>query len=202
MDIKIFALIAVGLIVVAGLLFVDQTDKKDTPTLPKPTVISEVQKIRAVQTNPDTGEVEYTLTANAMTQNTDGTNVLSDVVMDWTPPRPHPDSDPNANPDGKGTEHYTIRASTASLDDKTGDFVFDKGFEFVHHSTPTTITGGTLTGNTKTRLLKSQSPLTITQGDSEFTAQGFGADLNTAVYEFYQIAMTFNTPERTDKPLF
>lgn len=189
MDAKVFTLVAISLVVGLGLYFFNQEDDNPSLAPPKPTIISEVQKIKAVQTNPTTGDIEYTLTAQSLTQNTDRTNTLNDVVMDWTPT-------------GEPPERYTISAKNARLDNETGDFVFENGFEFVRHSTPLTIKGGVLVGNTKSKLLESQSPLTIEQHNNAFTAQGFSGDLNSQVYDFYKISIDFSPPSRQDKPLF
>ena len=62
--------------------------------------------------------------------------------------------------------------------------------------------GENLIGNTKTRMVQSQNPITVTQGDDSFTAEGFTADLARGEYEFNKIQTIFNPPQTKDTPLF
>lgn len=198
MNIKLLAVISLVFLIGAGGFFITQKNNTPKPSLPKPDIVSEISKIKAVQTNPATGEIEYTLTAQSLTQNADGMAILNDVIMDWTP---------SGTTQTENQERYTIKAVSATLDDKTGDFVFKDGFELIRHATPATnkamtITGGILIGNHKTKLINSQNPLQIYQDGNEFKAQGFRADLNTQVYDFYNISMLFSAPAHRETPLF
>lgn len=191
MHTKIFAVFALALVGVVGWYYFSQNQPIITPTLSTPNIHSQVSKIHAIQTHADTGEIEYQLTANALVQNAQGNDELQEVIMHWTP---------------TAHDHYTIVAKVATLTKKTGDFVFGQGFILTHHANAMqpalVISGNTLTGNTKTKLISSQSPLNITQGDNQFTAKQLQADLKTGDYDFYDIHMQFAAPVRTDKPLF
>lgn len=191
---KIMGLVGVFLLflIAGGIFFMHKKNTKEPITLPKPTVTSEVVNIRAIQTNPETGKIEYQISAQSLTQNTDNTSTLHDVLMHWTP----------TSTDPKLQEQYTISAQNAYLDEKSGDFVFQDGFTFVRQSDQITITGGVLTGNTHKKHIQSQDVLTITQNERQFHAQGFTADLDQKIYDFYRVQMTFSTPIRQDTPLF
>lgn len=192
MKIKIIALI-VGLAVIMAGFLVGQTKKEPRPALPKPTITSEVSKIKAAQTSPETGDVEYTLEASSLTENIDGTSQLNEVVMHWTPLI------------NGAKVQYTLSAQRASLDKDSGEFVFDNGFTLIKHTDDIqelNITGGTLLGNTKTKRLVSQNPILVNQAGNEFNAQGFDADLNEAIYNFHQIQMSFRPPKTQETPLF
>lgn len=155
-----------------------------------PNISSEITNIEAISTNPVTGETEYHLSADKLTQDQSGMDILHNVVMDWTP----------------DNEHYTLTATLATLDEQTGEFVFSEGFGYTHHfadeKQDLIIKGGKLIGNTKTKHLSSSSPLTISQGGHSITAKAMRADLTRQDYEFYDIDMTFLPAKRTDTPLF
>ncbi len=192
MNIKIIAVLSVLVMVAVGWYYWNQDDQKPKVELAKPDISLEVTDIKAVQTNPQTGEIEYTLTAKSLVQNSaTGKDELKDVVMDW-------------NPNTGMT--YTMTASTATFDQNTGEFVFGEGFEMVRHAIDDkpalVLKGSLLTGNTKTKLIASSSPLKVTQGESIFEAQSVQGDLNTGMYEFGRISTEFTAPKRTDKPLF
>ena len=109
-------LVAIASLIVALLLgsylWLLRPAKPDLPT-PNPSLSSAVSGIHAVQTNPETGEVEYTLKAEQLIQDTSGQSQLQNVTMDWTPAQ---------------GDTYTIVASLATLDENTGDIVFFDGF--------------------------------------------------------------------------
>lgn len=182
-------LIGVGLL--AGWYFLGKFTKLTSSNSPAPTITSEITRISAISTNPTTGEIEYQLTADKLTQNKSGLDVLYNAVMDWTPT-------PN--------EHYTLTAAIGTLDEKTGDFVFEDGFSYSRHPTGNqkslVIQGGKLTGNIRTKKLSATSQLNITQGRHTFNAYSMTADLNTQHYEFSQVESIFTPPVRTDTPLF
>lgn len=189
--IKLFALMSLLLFAIAAWYFVSQRSQSNSPSIGSPTISSEVTNIRAVQTNPETGEIEYELTAQSLIQNTSGKDELKEVVMDWTP---------------NSGQHYTIRADTATLEQATGDFVFKDGFILTRHANADNkemiLKGGALTGNTKSKLIASDAPLDVTQDGHQFNAQSMQGDLNTGDYQFNQITIAFNPVQRVDQALF
>lgn len=191
MNAKILGVLGVMALMVAGWFFYKEGAKIE-PTLPStPSVSYEVAQISATQTNPETGEVEYTLTADSLAKNSAGVDELKNAKIEWTPPN---------------SEKYHLTASLASLEQTTGDLLLKEGFTLVRAGREgkpdMSITGNLLTGNTKARHVESREPVKVMQGDDDFVAQGFRADLQTGEYEFYRIQVQFAPPKRTDKPLF
>lgn len=164
-------------------------ERQETPK-GDPKIASEVKGITALQTNPQTGEMEYRLQAARLRQSTSGQNVLEEVAMIWTP---------------VGTERYTITATLATFDEQSGDFLFYDGFELQKQpddATATRLVGKSLAGNTKTKQIKSDDPMQVTQGGHEFITQAMRADLTIKDYEFSRIQAEFSPPTRNDTPLF
>lgn len=192
MNNKILAVLAVVGLAIAVWFF--NHNKSETPTieLAKPEISSEVTDIKAVQTNPETGEVEYTLIAKSLIQNSQtGQDELIDVTMDWQPPN---------------GQMYHIIAKRATLNQTTGELKFQEGFELVRDAIDDkpkmVMQGGILLGNTNDKKIWSDEPLTIIQGDDKFTAEAMQADLALGEYEFSKIMIEYNAPERVNKPLF
>lgn len=189
--IKFKYLAILPLLLVAGfaMYFLSKNTPKFTPTLAKPEIQSQINDIKAVQTNPSTGEIEYTLRAKSLTQTANGQDELIDVVMDWTP-----------NKDS----HYTIKASRAIFEQKTGDFDFGGGFSLTWHAKDgvTTLTGDGLLGNTKSKQIQSLRPLTVQQGQNRFVASSMRGDLMTKDYQFFGIQVEFLPPVRQQQSLF
>ncbi|STZ08994.1 Uncharacterized protein conserved in bacteria [Moraxella caprae] len=191
MNLKILSVLGVMALMV-GAWFFYKEDVKIEPAVPSAPVVSyEVTEIKAVQTSPETGEIEYTLTADSLAKNSAGVDEMKNAKMDWTPPN---------------SETYHLEASLASLEQTTGDLLLQEGFVLVRQGDDTkpdmTIKGNLLTGNTKQRQVASSEPISVTQGEDSFMAQGFTGDLQTGEYEFYRIQMEFAPPKREDKPLF
>ncbi|OBX52361.1 LPS export ABC transporter periplasmic protein LptC [Moraxella nonliquefaciens] len=191
MNLKIISVLGVMALMV-GVWFFYKEDVKIEPTVPSaPTVSYEVTEIKAVQTNPKTGEIEYTLMADSLIKNSAGMDEMRNAKMDWTPPN---------------SETYHLEASLASLEQTTGDLLLQEGFVLVRQGDDTkpkmTIKGDLLTANTKQYQVASNKPISITQGADSFIAQGFTGDLQTGEYEFYHIQMEFTPPKRVDKSLF
>lgn len=191
MDSKLISLLGVMAIMVAGWFFYRQ-EVKIEPALPEtPTPSYEVEKIEAVQTNPETGKVEYTLTADSLVQNSAGEEEMIHAKIDWHPPQ---------------AANFNLVASRATFNQTTGDINLLQSFLLVRQADDTTpemvIEGTTLFGNSKNHTIYSQEPIQITQGTDSFTAKSFTANLQQGVYEFHQIEMVFDPPKRTDKPLF
>ncbi|MDO5652097.1 MAG: LPS export ABC transporter periplasmic protein LptC [Moraxella sp.] len=192
MNIKILSVVAVVLLV--GALWFYNTHQDDSPAvaLAKPDISSEVTEIKAVQTNAETGETEYMLTAKSLVQNqATGQDEMLDAVMDWQPPN---------------GESYTITTAKAVLNQATGELVFSAGFVLTRKATEDkpemVMQGSQLLGNTKTYKVWSDEALDIKQGDDNFTAEAMQADLAAGEYEFSRIAIEFTAPERVDKTLF
>lgn len=189
MNIKYLAVLPLIVIGVLGWFFWSKNTPKPTVSLGKPSIQSQIQDIKAVQTNPDTGEIEYTLTAKSLTQSQNGQSELLEVAMDWTPDK---------------ISSYLITAKKATFDQNTGEFEFGGGFKMTQHSHNRTmiLVGETLTGNTKSKLIASNTPLTIKEADNSFYASAMMADLNSKEYQFLGIKTTFTPPVRQDKALF
>lgn len=191
MNAKILGVLGVmALMVAAWFFYKEEVDIK--PTLPKaPNVSYEVTDIKAVQTNAQTGQTEYTLTAESLVQNSQGEDEMLNAKMDWQPPQ---------------GEHFYLEASRVSLSQKTGDITFNQGFSLTRkgnaQKADMVIKGDYLTGNTKTHTVGSDKAVTMIQGEDSFRAQSFRANLQTGEYEFDNIEVQFNPPSRTDKPLF
>lgn len=191
MNVKILAVLGVMALTVAVWFFY-QEDVAVKPAVPEaPKTSYEITEIKAVQTSPETGQTEYTLTADSLIKNEQGSDEMVNAKMDWTPPN---------------AQSYHLNASRASLNQQTGDLRLTQGFELVRKGDETkadmVIKGNVLLGNTKERTLKSDEPVTIQQGEDSFKAEGFVADLQAGEYEFHRIQMAFNPPKREDKPLF
>lgn len=226
MNLKILSVFGAMILAVAVWFFYkeDVAIKPATPTTPE--VSYEVQDIKAVQTNAKTGEVEYTLTAQSLTKNSEGEDVMVDADMFWQP---------------TDAEPVQLNANQAKHSQSTGEVWFEEGFILTKQNKPkndelsptdpktddtdnatdkttkTTeatetaetqikadliIKGTTLLGNTKTNTIKSDEPVHITQGDNSFMAQRLEGNVQTGEYEFHQVQIEFNPPKRTDKPLF
>ncbi|OOS02230.1 lipopolysaccharide export system protein LptC [Moraxella cuniculi DSM 21768] len=191
MNIRILSVLGVMALAVAAWFFY-QEEVEIKPALPQaPVASSEVVQISAVQTNPETGETEYTLTADSLVQNTSGEDEMLGASIHWQPP---------------AGEKYTLTAKRATLAQTTGDLSLSQGFRMVRAATATkpemVIEGAALLGNTKSRTVSSQEPLVVTQGEDKFKAAGFRANLQTGDYEFDKIEVLFNAPKRQNKPLF
>lgn len=195
MKFKFLVVCSLVALVLATYFFRTQNDDTPAPSLAKPDISAEVSGIRAVQTNEQTGEIEYELTAERLTQNSKtGRDELHQARLLWSP-----------IDDNSKSAQYEILAPLAYLDNKTGNFVFEQGFS-LHKTEPNhpnlTLKGEILMGNLKEKTLKSDEPLNLTQGDEHFTANGFLADLKTGIYEFQEVRTEFAPPQRKDKPLF
>lgn len=191
MNAKILGVVGVMALMVAGWFFYKERAKIE-PTLPStPSVSYEVAQISATQTNPETGEIEYTLTADSLAKNSAGVDELKNAKIAWTPPN---------------SETYHLTANLASLEQTTGDLLLKEGFTLVRAGSEgkseMSITGNLLTGNTKARHVESHEPIKVVQGNNGFVAQGFKADLQAGEYEFHRIQVEFSPPKRSDKPLF
>lgn len=188
---KILAVIALVAIVLALWLFNHNRPQDIGITAPNADIQSEVSDITASQINPETGKIEYTLTAKSLIQNQSGQNELKEMVMTWTPP---------------SGEIYEIKSATAILDDKTGDMTLTDGTVFSKKASASTdemiVTAEGLIGNTKTRQIQSTSAIHVSQGSHQFKAQSMTGNLNSGDYEFTNIATEFMPPVRNDKALF
>ncbi len=188
---KILALIALIAFALAVWLFNYNRPDTVSITAPNADIRSEVSDITASQINPQTGKIEYTLTAKSLIQNQAGQNELKEMVMTWTPP---------------SGEIYEIKSATAILDDKTGDMMLTDGIVFTKKASDQKndmiMTAQGLTGNTNTRQIQSTSAVHVVQGGNEFSAQSMAADLNSGDYEFLNIVTEFTPPARDNKALF
>lgn len=191
MNFRILGVLGVMALVVAAWFFY-QEDTKIKPALPEtPATSYEVTDIKAVQTDPETGETEYTLTAESLVQNAMGEDEMHQATIHWQPP---------------AGERYTLTAVRATLNQSSGDLNLSQGFRLVRAATKNKaeliITGNALIGNTKDRKVGSAEPLLVTQGADSFKAAGFRANLQTGDYEFDHIEALFNPPKRQNQPLF
>lgn len=222
MNLKIFSVLGMMVLAVAVWFFYKEDVKVKPATPATPDVSYEVEDIKAIQTNATTGEVEYTLTAQSLTKNAQGEDVMVEADMFWQPT----DADP-----------IHLTASQARHTQETGELFFDEGFILSRQprsdensepqpdpadttaqasepnqntktqSTPNAkpaliIKGTSLAGNTKANTITSDEPIHVTQGENEFMAQRLHANVQTGEYEFHQVQIEFNPPQRNDKPLF
>lgn len=191
MNYKVISVIG-ALILAVAVWFFYKEDTKIEPAAPiAPQVSYEVSEIKAVQTNEETGETEYTVTAKSLVQNAAGIDEMREASIEWQPPQ---------------GERFELSASIATLDQDSGEMALSKGFRLVRKATADkaemVIEGASLNGNTKSRTVQSAEPLTVIQGTDKFKAASFRANLQTGEYEFDKIEVLFNAPKRTDKPLF
>lgn len=176
MNAKILAVLGVMALMVGTWFFY----KEDVPVKPAtpdvPTASYEITEIKAVQTSPETGQTEYTLTADSLIKNAQGAEEMVNAKMDWMPPN---------------AQSYNLIANRASLDQATGDLRLSDGFTLTRKGDQTkadmVIKGSLLVGNTKERIIKSDEPVSVAQGDDLFLAQGFVADLMQGEYEFSKL---------------
>lgn len=191
MNTKVLSVLGVMMLMVGGWFFYKENVKIEPAIPTAPTTSYEVKDIRAVQTNPDTGEVEYTLTADGLTKNELGIDEMTNIKMEWTPP---------------SGETYHLSSYLAQLAEQSGDLVLKEGFSLIRKGNENKpdmlIQGKLLTGNTKIRQLHSDESVVVVQGEDSFVAQGFVADLQVGEYEFHRVQVQFAPPERQDKPLF
>ena len=192
MNLKVLSVIGALALALAWWFFSVNQDDTPSTEIAKPDISSEITEIKAVQVNPETGETEYTLTAKSLVQNTKtGQDELKDAHMAWQPP---------------SGESYTIETKTAQLNQSTGELYFVDGFTLTRLATPDkpamVMTGSQLRGNTKTRTLRTNQGISVTNGDDRFTAQGMQADLAAGEYVFDKIMIEYRAPERKDKRLF
>ncbi|MFA9485914.1 LPS export ABC transporter periplasmic protein LptC [Moraxella haemolytica] len=185
MNVRILSVFGIMAIMVAAWFFYQEEAQIKPATPSTPDMFYEVTKLTATQTNEHTGEAEYTLTADSLTQNAAGEDEMLDATMYWQPSK---------------SEKYTIIAKRAVLDQMTGEMKLSDGFSLTREATDNkpklVIEGGQLNGNTKTRLLSSDQPLKITNEQDSFKAKGMSANLELGEYEFYQIEMLYHAASR------
>lgn len=191
MKTKLLFVFALIVAVAAVWFFRNHGEVKPTIQIEDPNIDSEVTNIEAGQTNEE-GELEYQLNADSMKHNTETNNdEISGLNMDWTPAK---------------DKNYMLTSGTASINQQTGEMQLTNGFKLVGNATDDTtkimISGSELTGNTKDRIVKSNQPVEVIQGDNHFKATSMNANLATGDYEFENIDISFLPTERQDKALF
>lgn len=183
MNYRVLGVLGVMALMVATWFFY-QEETKIKPALPQ--VASggyEVTKIQAVQTSPETGQTEYTLDAKSLIQNAQGEDEMMQIQMQWHPPQ---------------GEKFLLSAEKAKLQQQTGDLLLENGFQLVRQSSDKPkliINGERLMGNTKNRTVHSRHTLLVQQGDHQFKAAAFSADLQTGEYTFDKVEMLFWPPK-------
>lgn len=199
MNAKVLIIVALIIAAVSSWFFYQQESVTPTINIEPSEVDYEATDIKAVQTNEE-GDTEYELNADSLTHNPEtNEDEMSGITMNWEP----------------GTEQrYSIEAGTAAINQQTGELKLTGGFVLSSKgmdsakSNPSTgavpirISGQTLLGNTKERLVYSNDPVKVVQGENRFEAASMKADLEAGEYEFGQVAITFMPPERQDAKLF
>lgn len=191
MNTKVIFVLGLIFLAVAVFFYKKQETKPVKPVVQKPTTSYEVAEIKAVQTGDD-GKTEYTLEAKSLQRNAQtGQDEMQGITMDWQPP--------------KG-EVYHIVAGRATLNQETGEMHLLDGFVLTRmankNKAELVIKGLALSGNTKSRILNSETPITVNEGENHFSAQGMTANLSAGEYEFSHIMVEFNPPKRKDERLF
>lgn len=181
MNMRLLSVLGLMALAVAVWFFY-QEDAKIEPALPKaPVVESQASKIQGVQTDAQTGNIEYTLNADSLVQHFGGYNEMLGVSIDWYPPQ--------------GGE-YALIATKARHNQETGDLQISEGFQIQKATTANKdqmiIKGEFLSGDTRRHFISSDQPVMVTQGLNQFQAQSFVANLQTGDYEFSQVQMLLN----------
>lgn len=196
MNSRLLIILALIIAAIAAWFFHQQGDVKPTVNIQPSEVDYEATDIKAVQTNEE-GETEYELKADSLTHNpTTNEDEMSGITMNWAPTT---------------DQQYVIEAGTAAINQQSGDLKLSGGFSLVskgnsaekgQKTTPISITGQTLVGNTKAHMVYSNDPVIVVQGDNKFEAGSMKANLASGDYEFGQVAVTFAPPDRKDAKLF
>ncbi len=194
MNTRFLIVLALIIAAIAAWFFQQQGEVSPPINIETSEVDYEATDIKAVQTN-EQGETEYELNADSLAHNPEtNQDEMSGITMNWEP-----------NP----TQRYIIQAGTATINQQTGDINLFGGFTLVSEDKsastdiePIKVTGAALKGNTKTRQVYSEQPVTVEQGMNRFEAGSMTANLETGDYEFGKVAVTFTPAERQDKALF
>lgn len=195
---RLLIFLALLIAAAAGWFFHQQGAVKPPVTIAPSEIDYEATDIKAVQTN-EAGETEYELNAESLTHNpSTNEDEISGLTMNWEP---------------ASDQRYKIEAGTASINQQTGELKLTGGFVLSSSgnvdkgsgqtkSAPITITGQTLLGNTKERMVYSNDPVKVIQGENRFEAGSMKANLEAGDYEFGNVAVTFAPPKRQDAKLF
>ncbi|PIE47035.1 MAG: LPS export ABC transporter periplasmic protein LptC [Gammaproteobacteria bacterium] len=191
MKTKPLFIIALIIAVAAFWLFKNNVEVSTPISIENPEIDSEATGIEAVQTN-EQGETEYQLNAKKLTHNSvTNRDEISGLSMEWTPAT---------------DKNYQLTSGKASLNQETGEMELTGGFKLVGNalddSSKIIVIGTELTGNTKQKILISNQPVKVVQGDNSFEAQSMTANLEIGDYDFSNISISFMPAERKDKSLF
>jgi lipopolysaccharide export system protein LptC len=190
----VLALIIAG---IAGWFFQQQGEISPPVNIAASEMDYEATDIKAVQTN-EQGETEYELNAESLTHNpVTNQDEMMGITMNWEP---------------SAEQRYRIQAGMATINQQTGELNLSGDFTLVSEDKankegatdiePIKITGQSLQGNTKSKQVYSNEPVTVEQGMNRFEAASMTANLETGEYEFGRVAVTFTPAERQDKALF
>lgn len=165
----------IGMLVWYGLA----QNKPAAPSLPATDIKSQVQKITASRTHPTTGQIEYTLSADSLVQDTQGVSSLNNITMQWHIPKDN------------ATRLIIISADKADFDENSqtirfGNFTLndDKGL---------TLKGDHLQADLNTHLIGSPS-LTITEQQNHFEGKDFEGNLATQEYTMHSVDSVYYPP--------
>lgn len=160
-------------------------NKPAAPSLPATDIKSQVQKITASRTHPTTGQIEYTLSADSLVQDTQGISTLSNITMQWHIPKDN------------ATRLIVISAHKAEFDENSQTIYFsdfhlndDKGL---------TLEGDSLQANLSTHLIGSPF-LTITEQQNRFEGKDFEGNLATQEYTMHSVDSVYYPPNSTNPP--
>lgn len=157
-------------------------NKPPTPSLPTADIKSQIQKITASRTHPTTGQIEYTLTADSLVQDTQGISVLNNITMQW-----------HIAPSNKSDNArlYVISADKADFDENTQHIRFS-GFKLSDNK-GLTLQGEILQADLTTHLITSPA-LIMTEQQNRFEAKHFEGNLATQDYTMHAVRSVYHPP--------
>ncbi len=183
MSTKALFVLSLVLIIIAGYFYASNDASLGKLNLKPSDIDYQASQIDGLQTNA-TGDIQYRLKATAVTHYQNAKMaVLTDPTIIWR----------TAN-----QKEVKLTAQTAQLDEAkqlaqlSGNVMMtNQNLDQAIDSPVITLKGQDFIGNLQTQQVVSNRPLTVNQGNSQFTAQDVAADINTGDYTFNKVSMTF-----------